>query len=139
MERQTQFNLWYVIFAVLGVLWLRDIYVTATQVEPVAYSEFEKELKAGEIKEIAISNNVIQGTYKNPRPDKRTRFVTTRVDPELAKELSQYDVTYTGVIESTFFRDILSFVAPALIFFGIWMFLPSAWPEGAGWVPASSP
>jgi cell division protease FtsH len=123
MERQTWFNLWYVIFAVLGVLWLRDIYVTATQVKPVPYSEFEKELKAGEIKDIAISNNVIQGTYKNTRPDNRTRFVTTRVDPDLAKELSQYNVEYSGVIESTFLRDILSFVAPALIFFGIWMFL----------------
>ena len=123
MERQTWFNLWYVIFAVLGVLWLRDIYVTATQVKPVPYSEFEKELKAGEIKDIAISNNVIQGTYKNPRADNRTRFVTTRVDPDLAKELSQYNVEYSGVIESTFLRDILSFVAPALIFFGIWMFL----------------
>jgi cell division protease FtsH len=123
MERQTWFNLWYVVFAVLGVLWLRDIYVTATQVKPVPYSEFEKELKAGEIKDIAISNNVIQGTYKNPRPDNRTRFVTTRVDPDLAKELSQYNVEYSGVIETTFLRDILSFVAPALIFFGIWMFL----------------
>jgi cell division protease FtsH len=123
MERQTWFNLWYVIFAILGVLWLREIYVTATQVQPITYSQFEKDLKAGEVKEIAIANNVIQGTYKNPRPDKRTRFVTTRVDPELAKELSQYDVEYSGVIESTFFRDILSFVAPALIFFGIWMFL----------------
>ena len=123
MERQTWFNLWYVIFAVLGVVWLRDIYVTATQVKPVPYSEFEKELKAGEIKDIAISNNVIQGTYKNPRPDNHTRFVTTRVDPDLAKELSQYNVEYSGVIESTFLRDILSFVAPALIFFGIWMFL----------------
>jgi len=123
MERQTWFNLWYVIFAVLGVLWLRDIYVTATQVKPVPYSEFEKELKAGEIKDIAISNNVIQGTYRNPRADNRTRFVTTRVDPDLAKELSQYNVEYSGVIESTFLRDILSFVAPALIFFGIWMFL----------------
>src|SRR6266581_5826436 len=123
MERQTWFNLWYVIFAVLGVLWLRDIYVTATQVKPVPYSEFEKELKAGEIKDIAISNNVIQGTYKNPRPDNHTRFVTTRVDPDLAKELSQYNVEYSGVIESTFLRDILSWVAPALVFFAIWMFL----------------
>src|SRR5204863_145 len=103
--------------------WLSDIYVTATQVKPVPYSEFEKDLKAGEIKDIAISNNVIQGTYRNPRPDNRTRFVTTRVDPDLAKELSQYNVEYSGVIESTFLRDILSFVAPALIFFGIWIFL----------------
>jgi len=134
MERQTWFNLWYVIFAILGVLWLREIYVTATQVQPIAYSQFEKDLKAGEIKQIAIANNVIQGTYKNPRPDNRTRFVTTRVDPELAKELSQYDVEYSGVIESTFFRDILSFVAPALIFFGIWMFLAKrmAGPGGLG-------
>jgi hypothetical protein len=123
MERQTWFNLWYVIFAVLGVLWLRDIYVTSTQVQPIPYSEFEQSLKAGEIKDIAISNNVIQGTYKNPRPDKRTRFVTTRVDPDLAKELSQYDVTYSGVVENTFLRDILSYVAPALIFFAIWFFL----------------
>ncbi len=123
MERQTWFNLWYVVFAILGVLWLRDLYVTATQVEPIPYSQFEQDLKADRIKDIAISNNVIQGTYKTPRPDKRTRFVTTRVDPELAKELSQYDVEYSGIVENTFFRDILSFVAPALIFFAIWFFL----------------
>jgi cell division protease FtsH len=123
MERQTWFNLWYVIFAILGVLWLRQLYVTATQVEPIPYSQFEQDLKAGQIKDIAVANNVIQGTYKTARPDKRTRFVTTRVDPELAKELSQYDVEYSGVVESTFFRDILSFVAPALVFFAIWFFL----------------
>jgi cell division protease FtsH len=123
MERQTWFNLWYVVFAILGVLWLRDLYVTATQVEPIPYSQFEQDLKADRIKDIAISNNVIQGTYKTPRPDKRTRFVTTRVDPELAKELSQYDVEYSGIVENTFFRDILSFVAPALVFFAIWFFL----------------
>ena len=123
MQRQNWFTLWYAIFAVLGVLWLRELYVTATQVQPIPYSQFEQELKAGSIKDISISNNVIQGTYKEAKPDKRTRFVTTRVDPDLAKELSQYDVTYTGVIESTFFRDILSFVAPAIIFFAIWFFL----------------
>jgi cell division protease FtsH len=139
MERKTQFNLWYVLFAVIAVFWLRDIYVTATQVQPIPYSEFERDLKAGQIKDIAISNNVIQGSYKAPRPDKRTRFVTTRVDPDFAKELSQYDVTYTGVIESTIFRDILSFVAPALIFFGIWIYLAKRMSGGAGGsVPASS-
>ncbi len=123
MERQHWFNVWYVIVAVLGVLWLRDLWMTASQVEPIAYSQFEQELKAGRVKDISISNNVIQGTYKEPKPDKRTRFVTTRVDPDLAKELSQYDVQFTGVLENTFFRDILSWVAPALVFFAIWMFL----------------
>jgi cell division protease FtsH len=123
MQRQSWVNIGYAFFAVLAVLWLRDLYVTATQVQPIPYSEFEQQLKAGEIKDVSISNNVVQGTYKNPRPDKRTRFVTTRVDPDLAKELSQYDVTYSGVVESTFLRDIVSFVAPALVFFAIWIFL----------------
>jgi cell division protease FtsH len=132
MERKTWFNVWYVAFAILGVFWLRELYVTATQVQPIPYSQFEKDLKAGKIKDISIANNVIQGTYKEPTQDKRTRFVTTRVDPDLAKDLSQYDVTYSGVIESTFLRDILSFVAPALIFFGIWYFLAKRMQGGLG-------
>jgi len=123
MQRQTWFNVWYVILALLGVLWARDLWTTATQVEPIPYSQFEQDLKAGRIKDISISNNVISGSYKEAKPDKRTRFVTTRVDPEFAKQLSQYDVQYTGVTESNFFRDIISWVAPALVFFAIWMFL----------------
>ena len=44
MERRTQFNLWYVLFAVIAVFWLRDLYLTATQVQPIPYSEFERDL-----------------------------------------------------------------------------------------------
>ncbi|HEX8009774.1 MAG TPA: ATP-dependent zinc metalloprotease FtsH [Casimicrobiaceae bacterium] len=132
MERQHWFNVWYVIIAIIGVLWLRDLWVTATQVQTIPYSQFEQDLKAGRIKDIAIANNVIQGTYKEPLPDKRTRFVTTRVDPELAKELAQYDVQFSGVMENTFLRDILSWVAPALVFFLIWMFLARRMAEQGG-------
>ncbi|MCB1901187.1 MAG: ATP-dependent zinc metalloprotease FtsH, partial [Rhodocyclaceae bacterium] len=67
-------------------------------------------------------DNTIQGTLKTPLSDGRDKFVTTRVDPELAKDLGQYDVKFTGVIESTFLRDLLGWVLPAVIFVGIWMF-----------------
>ena len=123
MERRQWINVWYIILAILGVFWLRDLWTTATQVEQIPYSQFEQELKAGRVKEISISNNIITGAYKEPKPDKRTRFVTTRVDPDLAKDLAQYDVQFSGVTENTFFRDLISWVAPALIFFAIWMFL----------------
>ena len=123
MQRQHWFTVWYVILAILGVLWLRDIWSTASQVEAIPYSQFEQDLKGGKIKDISIANNVISGSYKEAKDNKRTRFVTTRVDPELAKELSQYDVQYKGVTENTFFRDLISWVAPALVFFAIWMFL----------------
>ncbi len=132
MERKMQFNLWYLMIAILGVLWLRELWVTATQVEPIPYSEFEQQLKAGRIKEIAIGNNVITGSYKEAPPDGRTRFVTTRVDPELAKDLAQYDVKFSGVVESTFLRDVLSWIVPALVFFAVWMFLARRMTGGGG-------
>jgi cell division protease FtsH len=122
MEKQTQFNLWYLIIAILGVLLLRDAWMTMTQVEPISYSEFQHHLKAGKIKEITIGSNTIEGVYKEPLPGGRSRFVTTPVNPELARDLSQYDIKYTGVVESRLFRDILGWVVPALVFFAVWMY-----------------
>jgi cell division protease FtsH len=132
MEKRTQFTVWYVLVAIIGVLWLRDLWVTATQVEPIPYSEFQQQLKEGKISEIAISDNLVQGTYKEPTKDGRKRFVTTRVDPELAKELSQYEVRFSGVVESHFLRDVLSWVLPALVFFAVWMFFARRLAEQGG-------
>ncbi|HZQ61683.1 MAG TPA: ATP-dependent zinc metalloprotease FtsH, partial [Casimicrobiaceae bacterium] len=118
--------------AILGVLWVRDIWMSMRQIEPIPYSEFVQQLKQGKVKEIAIADNTIQGTYKAPTTEGRSRFVTTRVDPELAKELEQYDVQFTGVIQNTLFRDILSWVAPALVFFAIWTFLAKRMAQQGG-------
>ena len=123
MDKQVRFNIGYVIIAVLAVVLIRDAWVGMNQVQTIPYSEFQHHLKTGELEEIAISNNLIQGKLKKPTADGRTRIVTTRVDPELARELSQYDIRFTGVVENTFLRDVLGWVLPALIFFGIWMLL----------------
>src|SRR6266511_1911055 len=55
MEKRTYFNLWYLVAALIGVLWLRDVWVNARQVEPIPYSQFQQDLKEGRIKDIAIS------------------------------------------------------------------------------------
>jgi cell division protease FtsH len=123
MEKQARFNLGYLVVALLAVVLLRDAWVGMSQVQTIPYSEFQHHLKAGELEEISVANDVIQGKLKKPTADGRTRIVTTRVDPALAKELSQYDVKFSGVVENTFFRDILGWIVPALVFFGIWMFL----------------
>ena len=123
MQKLTKFNIGYLFIALLAVLMLRDAWVGMNQVQTIPYSEFQHHLKSGELEEIAISNNLFQGKLKKPTADGRTRIVTTRVDPELARDLSQYDVRFTGVVENTFFRDILGWILPALVFFGIWMFL----------------
>ena len=66
MEKQTKFNIWYVLIAMMAIVWLRDAWVGVNQVQPIPYSEFQHHLKAGDLEEIAISNNVIQGKLKNP-------------------------------------------------------------------------
>src|SRR5688572_25239405 len=123
MERKTQINLWYVLLAMLAVIWLREAWVTSQQVEPVPYSQFQKLLDEGNVAEITIRGELIHGTLKTPLAGGETKFVTTRVQPELAKELSKYGVKFGATVENTFLRDVLSWVVPALVFFGLWMFL----------------
>jgi cell division protease FtsH len=132
MERQTQINLWYLIIAVLAVMWLHGLWQEARTVEPISYSEFVGYLKDGKIAEVTIRENVVEGTFREPLPDKRTKFVAVRVDEQLAKDLEQYNVKFTGVLESTFLRDMLGWVIPALVFFGLWWFVMRKFAEKQG-------
>src|SRR5512134_2183131 len=132
MERQTQFNIWYFIIAVLAILWLHDLWVQARQVEPIPYSEFQALLKEHKVKQIAVHQNYIHGELNSPLPDGRSKFVTTRVETDLAKDLAQYGVTFTGVVESTFLRDMLGWVVPAVVFFALWIFIMRKFAEKQG-------
>ncbi|MDQ2695748.1 MAG: ATP-dependent zinc metalloprotease FtsH [Pseudomonadota bacterium] len=123
MEKKTQINLWYLVAAVIGVLLLHDFWEQSRAIEPIPYSEFRTLLEAGEVDNLAVRDDYITGTFKSPRPDGRTQFATTRVDPELADELSRYNVTYNRIIESTWLGDLLSWVVPVLLFFALWLFL----------------
>jgi cell division protease FtsH len=132
MKQKTQINVIYIIFAIVCVLMLQNAWVQYRAIEPLAYSDFLRELKAGNVQDIAIAANVIQGTLKKALPDGRKQFATTRVDPELAKDLDTYGVKFTGVIENTFFKDLLGWVVPALAFAGIWFFLIRRLQDRAG-------
>jgi cell division protease FtsH len=132
MEKQTQINLWYFFIAALAVIWLHGLWKEARTVEPITYSEFQNFLKDGKIEEVVIRENTVEGKFRSPLPDGRSRFVAVRVDERLAEDLQQYGVKFTGVIESTFFRDILGFVLPAVVFFGLWWFVMRKFAEKQG-------
>lgn len=122
MNRGIQINLWYVLFAVMGVVFLRDIWVQTQTVEAIPYSQFETYLKQGTIENVIVGSSTIRGTFKSAQNGK-TGFVTTPVAPELADRLNDTDVTYSGAVENTWFTTLLSWVLPALVFVGIWMIL----------------
>lgn len=120
MDKIPKWYYWYAIVAILGVSLLHDVWVQWRQVEPLPYSEFLKQLKAGNVADIAVRTHLIEGSLKRGLPDGRTRFATTRVEGDLARDLAQYDVRFEGVIESTFVRDLLGWIIPALLFFAVW-------------------
>jgi len=113
-------KLWLLLLALVALFWLRDLWVASTQVQPIPYSEFLQHLKAGRLESITVGSQFIEGKLKAAQPDGRTRIVTTRVAPELARELAQYEVRFEGVVENTLLRDLLSWVVPALVLMGVW-------------------
>jgi cell division protease FtsH len=123
MNKQTQFHIGYWLAALAGILLMQYFYSINQRIEPVPYSQFQQLLKDGKVEKVAVSNRFLQGTLKEPLPNGKKQFVTTRVDPDFAAELQKYNVTYSGEIESTFFTDLLSWVIPAVVFFGLWSFL----------------
>jgi len=131
MERATRFNVGYLLFALLAMLFLQQWWQTAQTVEVVPYSEFEKLLAEDRIAEVTVSDQRITGKLKSPENGK-TVAVANLVQPELAERLSKYGVKYTRVHESTFLRDILSWVLPALVFFGVWFLLVRRMANQAG-------
>jgi cell division protease FtsH len=122
MERKTQFNVGYLLFALFAVVLLQQWWQRAQTIEVVPYSEFEKLLAQDKIAEVTVSDQRITGKLKTPENGKSIA-VANLVPPEIAERLDKYKVKYTRVQENTFLRDLASWVVPALVFFGIWFLL----------------
>jgi cell division protease FtsH len=122
LDKSTRFHLWYVVAAVLGFIVLQALLHEVRQAESIPYSEFEQKLKDGKVSDLVILPDYIEGTLKDDSGAGRP-FVTARVDPLIATELAKSGVTFRGAVANTFLRDLLSWVVPALVFFGLWMLL----------------
>ena len=79
-----------------------------------------------------VSDRYVQGSFRQPLEGGETRFITTRVEPDFAEQLRRNDVVVTGQIESTFLRDLLSWIVPMALFIGVWVFLMRRMGGGAG-------
>lgn len=132
MTKQTRFNVGYAAAALFVIALLQYVVSTANQIAPLPYSEFRSLLHQGKIDSLAVSDRFIQGTLKQPLPGGQRQFFTTRLDPEFAQELDKYGVRYTGQIESTLLRDILSWVMPVLLLAALWWYIGRRMSDAAG-------
>ncbi|MBC7355358.1 MAG: ATP-dependent zinc metalloprotease FtsH [Desulfomicrobiaceae bacterium] len=112
----------YWIIAIMLLLLFQEMLQTYRSVETVPYSAFEQALAQGKVAEVTIGEQVITGKLKAPE-GRTIAIAAARVEPDLAERLDRYGVPYTRVVENTFLRDLISWVAPALVFFAVWYFL----------------
>jgi cell division protease FtsH len=119
-SRQTWVLIGYWVIALLAVIAGQYALSSKQSVAVIPYSQFEQLLRDHKVSEVAVSDRRMQGKLKSPLPGGQTQFMTTRVDPQIVDELQKYGVTYSGEVESSLFRDLLSWLLPVIVFFGIW-------------------
>ena len=122
-DPKLHWNVGYWLLAVLALLWLQNLWQAARTVESVPYSQFEQALAQGRVTDVVVGETTVTGRLKSPEPGGKTLIVANRVEPALAERLSRYDVPYARAIENTWLRDLLSWIVPAAVFFGLWFFV----------------
>jgi cell division protease FtsH len=123
MEPQARWHTAYWFLALMALLLLQSWWQQSQQLELVPYSEFEQALADGRIAEVTISDRTLTGRLTAPDANGKKALVATRVEPDLVERLDRYKVPYSRVIDSTFLRDLLSWIVPVLIIAAIWLFV----------------
>lgn len=125
MEKHHKFSVWYILIGIWAVLIIHNIIYQALATRIIPYSKFLEYVAQNNVSEVAITSNQIVGKLKNEADDMRggTIFRTIRVDPEISELLSKNDITFKGEVESTFLKDLMSWIIPIFVFVGIWYFI----------------
>lgn len=122
-ERRTEFNLWYVVAAFLALMLFQAWWNVWSQVETIPYSRFERELQAGNVAQAVVTETRIEGRLKTVEPGQPSRFLTQRVDPDIAERLAAQGVTFSGASDVNVFTELLSWVLPLVLIMGVWWFV----------------
>jgi len=120
MDNKQKYNVIFAVFAIFGILIIHEMWVEQQSIKAVPYSQLETLLQQGKVGELTIREKFITGELKEADETGKKIIVANRVDPGLAEQLSKYNVPFTQVYESKFLATLLSWIIPALVFFGIW-------------------
>ena len=134
VNNKISFSIWYVLVAIWAVILVHDFIQALQKLEELPYSEFRTLVAAGKVEEVTVTHQALTGKLKQEDGAKEQKsFTTIRVeDPDLVKELDAHHVKFTGVIESTFLKDLISWLLPTLVFVGIWFFIFRRLGQGQG-------
>ncbi|MEW6113446.1 MAG: ATP-dependent zinc metalloprotease FtsH [Thermodesulfobacteriota bacterium] len=132
------FSLIYILVALL-LFALMQRWLSAN-VENVSYSQFKSYVSEGKIKSVVVSTRFLKGYEKVQEGQKEPLFpdklyVTPRLeDRNLVAFLEKNNVEIVGENENTFLATLLSWILPAVIFVGIWLWAMKRMGQGAGFM-----
>jgi cell division protease FtsH len=134
MDKKYRVSIWYFIIAFWGLIILQEMYFAAQHMDEVPYSQFKTWIQEDRVAEVAITDTVIKGKLKPEKGGESPQWVqAVRVDdPDLVKLLEEKHVEFAGVIVSTLWKDVASWVVPILVFAGIWFWILRKMGQGAG-------
>lgn len=131
MDKQQQINIWYWIAAMLLLLLFQSWWQSTTLTERIPYSRFLELLEQDRIAEVQVRPESIHGRYRDPI-DGRSYFVTNIVPEDLTRRLEASTAEYDGTVTNTFLSQLLSWVVPVALIFGLWMFVFRRFAERQG-------
>ena len=93
------------------------------KVVDLPYSTFKQLIKANQVLEVVIRNNMITGIYNEDNKNK-VDFRTMPVnDPELVKEMEASNIKFSGEPEKTWWSNFLWYFGPVILLVAFWLFM----------------
>src|SRR5467141_516897 len=143
-RQKTQFSLVYLFIALMVVFGVQS-WLRAPRTVDIPMSQFLTLVHEGKVLRVSLGEREIQGVLKPGAlpappagPGDRLRqllgaeqgptvFTTARIpatdDYDVVRELQAAKVEFSGRIESTFWRDVISWLVPLVLMAGLWLFL----------------
>jgi cell division protease FtsH len=117
-----RFPIWMILFILWTFFVVQGLWTQVKDVQKLSYSQFLNYVDQAKVDNLTITEHQITGEINQGK--QTNHFITVRVDdPTLAQQLASHHIRFSGATENTFFKDVLSWVIPALVFFGLWMFI----------------
>lgn len=130
MDGKHRFNIGYFILA-LVLVGLFQVWLGWRDVAQLSYSDVMRFVTEGKVASVTLTETTIQGQFKQPQ-DGKALFIATRVDPGSAEVFEKAGVKVSGGTDSNWLTTLLSWILPALLFFGLWIFLFRGFAERQG-------
>ncbi len=133
MQKKMSFSMTYVAVTLL-LFWLLQIWLSPKVIN-VSYTQFKRHVIDKKVNSVVISVNQLRGFERLPGKEEpmfpSQIYRTPRLeDTNLVPFLEENQVDIIAENESTFLKAIISWVVPALIFVGIWMFFMKRMGQG---------